>query len=643
MVKTQHSQNKIQAESTQSKCCPSHPRTLKAKLASMRRILVFVSIALTTLLIQKPSFAESYEIMPLSAVKPGQKGYGLTTFSGTVPERFEFEVVGVNKNFLPKMDIILVKSNDPKIQTNGFWQGMSGSPMFIDGKLVCAFSYGFRFNKKPIGGCTPIHYMKEEGLAKRRRLPNGKKGKNIDVPQAVASFSQWEATLPSGKFATLLTERPNELPFSTPSVIETQTNQNGMQPAAIPLALSGFGSKATIAMQKMFSKSPFEMVQAGGTGNSKTGPTSFRMGGPIAVQFIRGDMSAAGTGTVSWIKGKDVLAFGHPMFHSGEIYAPVTAAHVHTVIPSAQIGFVLASPSRELGALTQDRQSTIAADTDIKVRMIPVEINVFNDYSKKPDTFHVEILNNPNFSANFAAIAAINATSRYAADKEHATVRLESTMKFRDFPEISFTDLVYAPGGPGNALQGSRGLRVLGPLLQNPFAPLQLEKMTLNIKIDYRPVYSKINSIRLRSSRLIPGKKNTIILDLEHHHQQKSSKELSFYVPKDVAGSVVQLIVSSGDQAPLNTPPPKTIKQLFDFLKSAPAGDAFAVTLLTSNQGASVGGTVIQDLPASAIDRLMPSSQNSGVENFQALTRTLYPSKRAVAGNALLLAPVDDL
>src|SRR3954466_2379766 len=111
----------------------------------------------------------SPDIYPLDKVKRGQTGYGLTTMAGNTPERFTFEVVSVVHNFLPKQDIVLVKSDDPKVQVSGFWQGMSGSPLYIEDKLVCAFSYGFRFNKVALGGCTPIDYMKKEGLDAFRR------------------------------------------------------------------------------------------------------------------------------------------------------------------------------------------------------------------------------------------------------------------------------------------------------------------------------------------------------------------------------------------------------------------------------------------------------------------------------------------
>ena len=119
------------------------------------------------------ALANPPETYPLAKVHRGQTGYGMTTFAGDTPEKFSFEVVSVVHNFLPKQDIILVKSDDPKMQQSGFWQGMSGSPLYLsDGgsdKLLCAFSYGFRFNKAALGGCTPIDYMKKEGLDTFRR------------------------------------------------------------------------------------------------------------------------------------------------------------------------------------------------------------------------------------------------------------------------------------------------------------------------------------------------------------------------------------------------------------------------------------------------------------------------------------------
>src|SRR5262245_20965777 len=130
-----------------------------------RRIATLVLTLAGATLVGVPSVAKGPETFPLSQIRPGMRGYGLTVFQGTNPERFEFEVIGVVKNMMPKMDIILVRSEDPKVQLSGMAQGMSGSPMFIDGKLACAFAYSWSFNKVAMGGCTPIEYMIREAKA----------------------------------------------------------------------------------------------------------------------------------------------------------------------------------------------------------------------------------------------------------------------------------------------------------------------------------------------------------------------------------------------------------------------------------------------------------------------------------------------
>src|SRR5258708_3667307 len=156
------------------------------------------SAAVLVTLVAARAYA-SPETYPLDKVKRGQTGYGMTTMSGTKPERFTFEVVSVVHNFLPKQDIILVKSDDPKLAVTGVWPGMSGSPLYIEDKLTCAFSYGFRFNKVALGGCTPIDYMKKEGLdTYRRATVQAKAGGGPKVVQpAAATMADWRRLAPT--------------------------------------------------------------------------------------------------------------------------------------------------------------------------------------------------------------------------------------------------------------------------------------------------------------------------------------------------------------------------------------------------------------------------------------------------------------
>src|SRR5688572_11735241 len=176
-------------------------------------------VAIAVFAVAAPAAAQPPEIYPLEKVRAGQTGYGFTTMKAGPPEKFTFEVVSVVKNFQPKMDIILVKSDDPKLQLTGFWAGSSGSPLYIDGKLACAFSYGFAFNKIPLGGCTPIQYMKDEGLdVYRRSSPSeaasgakrpvgGKASKPAAAapaapnPQALGTMAEWRRLAPRGDVA----------------------------------------------------------------------------------------------------------------------------------------------------------------------------------------------------------------------------------------------------------------------------------------------------------------------------------------------------------------------------------------------------------------------------------------------------------
>src|SRR5262245_17382129 len=447
------------------------------------------------------ALASPPDVYPLSKVRRGQTGYGLTTMAGTTPERFTFEVVGVVHNFLPKQDIILVKSDDPKMQLTGFWQGMSGSPLYIEDKVVCAFSYGFRFNKIPLGGCTPIEYMKRDGLGSYRR--GGTSGGLGSAPQVVhaqaASLDEWQQpTRPGDRQGALdslgpsrsnwLLQTPLPPPRAKPSSDESMT-------ASVPLSLAGFTGPAFAQVEKMFGDYDLAPVRAGGTGgNAADGPKDFTMGGSIAVELIRGDMSAAAIGTVSYVDGPQVLAFGHPMFQVGEFYAPVSTTEVHTVIPSSMSAFVMASPAREAGTLVMDRQTTIAADTQLRSAMIPMDITIVTSAGKHTETgeFHVSLLDNKFLTGALAGAAAANAIGYYLPDRDHATVKIDSMVKIKGAEPIRFTDYLYAPDGASSVVGGARGLRALVPLLMNPFAPVTVERVDLKIDMRFSADYGDI-------------------------------------------------------------------------------------------------------------------------------------------------------
>ncbi|HKE17603.1 MAG TPA: hypothetical protein VKB80_22160 [Kofleriaceae bacterium] len=602
---------------------------------------------------------------------------------GTTPERFEFEVVGVTRNFLPKMDIILVKSKDKKLEVTGFWQGMSGSPLFIDGKLACAFSYGFRFNKVAIGGCTPIEYMKAEGFriprnvhqqamrrdhghsripaarqaSAGRPLPQATQPQSV-LPQSVASRDEWLRVAPGGQVGAAMDRMgPPRSPWllSTPLPRATRPSpasegsgelgaERGMTAAAVPMAMSGFSAPAFEQARQLMSSYPIEPMQAGGTGDASGGPAEFTLGGAIAVQLVRGDMSAAATGTVSFLQGDGVLAFGHPLFQAGELYAPVAAAEIHTVIPSAMSAFIVSSPMRELGTLVQDRQSTISADVGLKTRMIPVDIYIDAGAGAghEQGEFHVEILDNRFFTAQLAAIATTNAVSLYLPDRDHVTATMRSKVKIKGYEPLQFVDYLYSPGGAAGVVDGARGLRALVPLLMNPFAPVEVERVELRVNLRYDTNFGEIREIRLPSRELEPGEKQTVDVELRRFDGQPIIERVPFYVPPSLAGSIVRLEVSAGDAAALDAAPPESVSDLVAVFRKLLPGNVYAVTLFTADEGAAIDGKIVRDLPSSALDKLHSGSGTQRVESYRAIARSTSRASRVINGKQSILVKIAD-
>lgn len=594
--------------------------------------------------------AQPTEIFPVSKVQRGQTGYGLTTFAGSKPERFTFEVVSVVRNFLPKQDIILVKSEDPKLAVSGFWQGMSGSPLYLDDKLVCAFSYGFRFNKVAIGGCTPIEYMKRDADAVRRGKAVQAAGSAFKTVQPMAaSLEDWKRLTPTVDAAeamaalgpahrSWLLSAPLPAPVARPPTVDDQ-----VMTASVPLSIAGFSAPAFGQLSKLFGDSNIVPMRAGGSAGGKTegGPTQFTPGGPLAVELIRGDMSAAGFCTVSHVEGNKVLSCGHPMFQTGETYAPVATASVNTVIPSAQSAFLMGTSINEIGSLVQDRQAAIVADLGLRSPTIPVDIAITSGTDKHVETgaFHVELMNNKFLTPSLAGAAVMNAINYYLPDRDNVTARIESQVELRGHEPIRFVDYVYANDGAANVMGAVRGLRVLVPLLLNPFAPVAIDRVQLKVDLRFEANYGEIKEIKIPGSELVVGH-NLIQVMMSTWDGKDIFEEVPVEVPANLAGGIVQVEVCAGDSAKLDAPPPVDLPSLLRAFRSLLPGNVWAVTLYPADEGVALDGKLVRDLPQSALDKLHPQSHTQRASLYKPIARTRSPTRRVVNGTSSTLVHV---
>ncbi len=383
------------------------------------------TLSLAILLVAQHAFAAPPRTIAPDAIKPGMEGYGLTVFEGTKPDRFHIKVIGVLHNFLPKQDLILIQSDDPRLIHSGIVAGMSGSPIFIntsDGdRLAGALAYGWHFAKDPIAGVTPIDNM----LAAARTPLRGR-------DRTPASEAALDKPLPDERLAQA--PRHRGLPLPPPLADGEAPN---LMRAAVPLSVSGFGARAVGDLTDAFA--PYHVVPMAAGGAAKpgvTGPTRFEPGSAIAVELVRGeDMNVSGTGTVTWVDGDRVIAFGHPMFNVGEIYLPIATAEVHTFMSSISSSFKFASPAVEAGTLVQDRQAAIVGETGARADMIPVRVRVTSP-GKAERVFRVEVVRHRFLTPLFTSTVVANAVQEAASDVADATITLHTALGVLGFPAL---------------------------------------------------------------------------------------------------------------------------------------------------------------------------------------------------------------
>jgi hypothetical protein len=318
------------------------------------------------------------DTMPIEQIKRGMKGYGLTVFEGTKPERFEVEVIDVLKNFRPRQDLILIKTRHPRLEVAKVVAGMSGSPIYIDGKMIGAYAYGWTFGAEPVAGVTPIQNMIADLV---RPLPDTIDGWPLRVLPAGARIAA-NSPAPGGSQPHREDPTHYDLREHAQRLAERRSRnlpspeRSPLVPVATPLLVGGLTSGAVELARDLFAPLGLEPLQAGGGGRDPSAPSRFEDGGAIGVQLIRGDMSAMGLGTVTRVEGDRLVAFGHPMMEAGVTALPTAVGKVLWFLASDMRSFKIGMPVRSLGALVNDRQASIVVSQAAKAPVIPVSMKI---------------------------------------------------------------------------------------------------------------------------------------------------------------------------------------------------------------------------------------------------------------------------
>jgi hypothetical protein len=585
-------------------------------------------------------------LMTVDEIRPGMTGVGRTVFQGTELQDFKVHILGVLRNVQgPRRDLILARLEGGPLADTGVAQGMSGSPVYVDGRLIGAVSYSIgAFSKEAIAGITPIAEMKDATQMPRRA--SGAKAR-LDLPITREGLS---AAL-SAVYARLapFASRPADVQsIGLPSTVGGQIGAM-LRPIATPLVLSGFEPSAVDLLAGPFRDAGFVPVVSGGSRDAGlpavTGP--LREGDAIGVSLIGGDLEMGATGTVTHIDGDRIYAFGHPFYNLGPTEFPMTRAYVYTMLPSLMSSFKISSMGETIGTMQQDRATAIAGMLGKGPALIPMTVTLQSDRVAAPRTMKFNLVNDQLFTPLLAYVTMFNTLGSYERQFGSATFTVKSRARVKGHGDLTVEDVFTGD----NPIIGA-SMAVAGPLtmlLANDLERISLEGLEIAITSAEEPRSATIervwlDDVRPRAGRTIPLKVLT-----RSYRGEETISTVPIEIPANASGEL-SILVTDGRQ--LNaieqrelrrSLQPQSIAQMMRLLNDTRRNNRIYVRLLSGTPGAVVHGEALPALPPSVL-AVLESDRNGGSFTpirSAPLGEWEVPMDAAVSGSRLLTIDIE--
>lgn len=596
----------------------------------------------------------SPQTIDVDDIKPGMKGYALTVFEGDQPDKFEIEVVDVVRDYVTGQDAVLFTSPDPRLIHSGIVGGMSGSPIYIEDKLAGALAYGYRFNKDPLGGMTPIANMLEIA----------------DLPYRPEVFTQpghvARASGREGSFAwadSMLGLNTDPLPpRMTPEQIPGPSGapSGGLEPIGAPMSVAGLGAEATALLAETTGLLP---VRGGGkhrasapSGQVATPDERHKWtgGDSVSVVLIAGDNGAAPNGTITWVGGKQgeqLLAFGHPMYGAGPSKLPIAPAHVHTILASVERSVKLSSAGAVQGTMIQDRQPAISLRTDIETPMIPVSTRVKGaDGALAERKYASSVADHQILTPPLVATLLLDAIDEAAADavevvlETHHEIHLETSEGPRT---IVLDEEVFFPNGVIRGLVAqSRWLAVLSASLDNQFEIASIRSVEQSATLHYGAPVKRIARIRLGSAEVRAGELIELLVDLKGPRGPVETETYAIRIPDDAGGQRIVVELAGGQWVMPYAPPPNSLDDLLDNLAQSYPARSVVASVYQPQEGFASEHGMVAELPESVLQTLTTGGSNRQELTFKRAARRVVRTPAIIEGEASLeldVLPASDL
>jgi SpoIVB peptidase S55 len=483
-------------------------------------------------------------IFPLDQVEPGLKGIGRTVFEGNEIQDFQVEIVGVLKNAIgPKHDVILARLSGGPLEKTGVIAGMSGSPVYVDGKLVGAVALSFPFAKDAYAGITPIGEMLDvvpnsAQPQKARRTT----GLEMRILPAAQSDVEGGRLLPDPRIAE----------SGVNALVSAPAEASGLSSMRLPLRFGGFSSEIMQSYSPLFQRLGFEPMQGGVMSGSPPkekpgaagGAPSLEPGSMISLLLVQGDLNLNVDCTVTLRRGNDLYACGHRFLMAGPVEFPFAPSSVMAVVPSLASSFKLDSPGSPVGTIRQDRFGAIYGVVGEKAGTIPVHIHLSSTLNRQED-YNFQMVQEGTLTPlllNVAVVSSISSTERITGP---STLNIQGSIRLSSGDSINLEDIVSADLNSA-AIAGLSASTPLTYLLRSGFPDLKVEDIDLSISASDENQTASIEQAWSTKSEVDPGDNIEVTAVLRTPWGENVVEKIPVEIPSSVRDKMLSLVVGSG-------------------------------------------------------------------------------------------------
>jgi hypothetical protein len=573
--------------------------------------------------------AAKTEFFKIEDLQPGMKGIGKTCFHGTEPEEFQVEILGILRGVNPGTNAVLARFSGGLLDKIGIFEGMSGSPVFIDGKLLGAVAFSYSFAKEAIGGITPITQMVESfneisaSPLEINIIANKNPVWNYRVPLRASANKFMDSIIPA-----------KDMPQQSPL---TSFDGHTLLPIATPLSVGGLHSRTLKVFAPQFRAMGLSIMQGVGGGGpgaaaktpGESGSMPFEPGSNIVVSLVRGDLDVSAGGTVTYVDGNRIYAFGHNFLELGFTELPMQKAKAITVFPSLESSFKILEPGEVAGTIRQDRGMGVYGIIGEKPRMVPIQVRLGTSRGAKK-VFKYEVARDSFLTPVLVNLAVYNTLTYSERAQGAVTLSVKGTINIKGESAIE-VDSRFSSDSDAPALASRSIAAPVSYLMSAGYANLDLQDINLEISAQEKDLSAVLDSVRLSSAEAKAGESVDVEISCNKASGEVIRETYPVKIPENASPGSLTLLVADGaslmsldEQEEGENMIPRDLTQLIRFINSIRKNDHLYVRFFRQEPGAVVKGEGLPGLPPSILSILKSDRKTGAITPIRTSTLMEY-------------------